>query len=381
MFGNTLRIMILLVLMNISFAMAQALVINEVMSSNSVTLADENGEYPDWLEIYNPGTTAVTLTGFGLSDDPANPMKWVFPAGTIQAKKYLIVFCSDYSGTSDFAHLHTNFKISASGETLLLSDGSGNLINQFVSPALPPDVSIGRQPDGSGTWVYFSQATPGASNNTTGYTGITEAPQFSQTGGFYTSGVTISISEPTPGAVIKYSLNGSEPTMSSATYVSPININSTKVLRARAFKTGYINSSITTCSYLINISHTLPVFSISTDSANFFDWNTGIYVLGPNASKTEPYYGANYWQEWEKPIHIELFEPDGQSGFSIDAGVKIAGGWSRINPEKSLAIYARGKYGYNEIAYKLFPDLPISSYQSFMLRNGGQDNEGTMMRD
>ncbi len=381
MFGKIFRFIILLILISASYAYSQAVVINEIVSSNSYTIADENGEYPDWLEIYNPGSSVVTLTGFGLSDDPANPLKWVFPSGSIQPHKFLVVFCSGYNRTSDFTHLHTSFKISASGETLSLSDAAGNLIDQVIAPALPPDVSTGRQPDGSSSWFYFSSTTPGTTNNTTGYTGITDPPQFSSAGGFFSGGVTISLSESTPGAVIKYSLNGSEPTMSSASYASPLNINSTMVLRAKAFKTGFINSSITTNTYFINENHNLPVFSISTDSANFFDWNTGIYVLGPNAKKVEPYYGANYWQDWEKPIHIELFEPDGKQGFSIDAGVQIAGGWSRINPEKSLAVFARGKYGYNEIAYKLFPDLPCSSYQSFMLRNGGQDNEGTMMRD
>jgi uncharacterized repeat protein (TIGR02543 family) len=104
-------------------------------------------------------------------------------------------------------------------------------------------------------------------------------------------------------------------------------------------------------------------------------------VLGPNASTVEPYYGANFWQDWEKPIHIELFETNGIQGFSIDAGVKIDGSWTRSYPEKTLAVYARGQYGYSELDYQLFPDLPYNSYQSFLLRNAGQDFYHTMMRD
>jgi uncharacterized repeat protein (TIGR02543 family) len=381
MIKRTLRFLLTFVLIAYGFNYPQNLVINEVMSSNSFTFADENGEYPDWLEIYNPGNSTVTLTGCGLSDDPTVPLKWIFPSGVIKQHAFLVIFCSGYNRTSDFSHLHTNFKISASGENLLLSNPSGGIIDQVNLGPLPPDISFGRQPDGTATWVYFSVATPGSANSSTAYGGITDAPQFSQSGGFFTGTVTISMSESTPGASVKYTLDGSEPTFSSTTYSTPIIISSTKVLRAGAFKSGFIDSRITTNTYLINEHHELPVVSISTDSANFFDWNTGIYVLGPNASPDAPYLGANFWQDWEKPIHIELFETNGLQGFSMDAGVKIDGSYTRSYPEKTLAVYARGKYGYNEIAYQLFPDLPYTSYQSFLLRNGGNDFWYAMMRD
>ena len=378
---RTIRFLLIFISSAYGFNYPQNLVINEIMSSNSVTLADKSGEYPDWLEIYNLGTTDATLTGCGLTDDPAVPMKWVFPAGVIKSHKFLVVFCSGVSKTSDFTDLHTNFKINASGETLTISNSSVVIIDQVTVGPLPPDVSYGRKPDGTPTWIYFSVATPGSANSSTGYSGITDAPQFSQIGGFFSGTVSISIGESTPGASVKYTLNGSEPTSSSNTYSTPIIISSTKVLRARAIKSGFIDSKTTTNTYLINEHHELPVISISTDSANFFDWNTGIYVLGPNASDTQPYYGANYWQDWEKPIHIELFETNGTQGLSMDAGVKIDGSWSRSYPEKTLCVYARGEYGFSDIAYQLFPDLPYTSYQSFLLRNGGNDFWYAMMRD
>ncbi len=76
-------------------AQTTVLTINELVSSNNSTLADEDGDYEDWIEIYNGGGTAVNLNGYGLTDNPGNPFKWVFPAETIQPGQFLIVWASD----------------------------------------------------------------------------------------------------------------------------------------------------------------------------------------------------------------------------------------------------------------------------------------------
>ena len=103
--------------------------------------------------------------------------------------------------------------------------------------------------------------------------------------------------------------------------------------------------------------------------------------MGDSAQLFNPYFGANFWQDWERPIHIELYEPTGELGFSIDAGVKIYGAWSRAFPEKSLAIYTRWNYGFEKIPYKIFPDLPIKKFNNIILRNSGNDWGYTMFRD
>ena len=119
-----------------------------------------------------------------------------------------------------------------------------------------------------------------------------------------------------------------------------------------------------------------------TDPGNFFDIDSGIYVFGNEADTTEyPYWGSNFWEDWERPIHVEFYEPDGELGFNVDAGVKIFGSWSRLFPQKSLAIFARGRYGYDEINYQIFPDISINSFQAFVLRNSGQDWGHTFFRD
>jgi len=143
-----------------------------------------------------------------------------------------------------------------------------------------------------------------------------------------------------------------------------------------------MNRSSSTSSYLFPPGEsTLTTISLSTDPSNFFDWNTGIYVLGPNAESDMPNFGANFWEDWERPVHIELFEKDGSLGMEADAGVKIFGAWSRANPQRSLAFFARKSYGTDRFKYQLFPELSIPEYKNFILRNSGNDWNNTMFRD
>ncbi|MBK8808974.1 MAG: CotH kinase family protein [Bacteroidales bacterium] len=100
-----------------------------------------------------------------------------------------------------------------------------------------------------------------------------------------------------------------------------------------------------------------------------------------NAEAEQPNFGANFWQDWEKPIHIEMFETDGSTGFSVDAGVKIFGNWSRANPQKSLAFFTRSKYGSKLIKHQIFKDKPIKEFENIVLRNSGGDFLNANMRD
>ena len=110
-----------------------------------------------------------------------------------------------------------------------------------------------------------------------------------------------------------------------------------------------------------------------------FDPNTGIHVTGNSFFPWYPFYESNFWNDWEKEVHIELYEPGGELGFSQDAGMKIFGGWSRAEAQKSFSFFARSIYGKGNFDYKLFPDSEVDSYESFILRAHGQDN--VMFRD
>jgi hypothetical protein len=106
------------------FGQADQVRINEFMALNGSTLADEDGEYPDWIEIYNAGTEAVPLLGWSLSDDPDLPRRWVFPDVTLGSGGYLVVFASGKNRTTAGSQLHTSFNWAATGSTWHCSTAS-----------------------------------------------------------------------------------------------------------------------------------------------------------------------------------------------------------------------------------------------------------------
>jgi hypothetical protein len=125
-------------------------VVNEFMASNTSTATDQNGEYDDWIELYNNSSSPISLNGYYLSDEMGDPYKWQFPDTTIAANGYLIVW-SDNDTTQ--SGLHANFKLSAAGEMVVLNDASKNMLDQVTFSAQSSDVSTGRYPNGSGSFT------------------------------------------------------------------------------------------------------------------------------------------------------------------------------------------------------------------------------------
>ncbi|MFK8037388.1 MAG: CotH kinase family protein [Crocinitomicaceae bacterium] len=126
------------------------LVINEFQADNNSTKADQDGEFDDWIELYNNTNASIDLGDYYLSDNVNNVLQWVFPAGTsIAANGYLIIWC-DKDTTQ--VGLHTNFKLSAGGETVFLSDDSGTLLDQISYGEQSEDLSYARFPNGTGAF-------------------------------------------------------------------------------------------------------------------------------------------------------------------------------------------------------------------------------------
>ena len=369
-------------------------VINEIQSANSSTVADEDGDYPDWIEIYNAGGQAINLQDYGLSDDTALPFKWTFPSYVLQPNRYLLVFASDKDRKTG-PYFHTNYAIKSGGEPIVLTAPGGSIVDQVPATAIAQELSYGRNPDGGTSMIFFTVPTPGRANFTTGYLGTLTAPLFSRARGFYTAAFNLTLSTTVAGAVIHYTTDGSEPVESSPVYTTPIAIPSaaagspfvTTVVRARTLKTGYLPSPVSTNTYFVGPNSTarfnLPIVSLATDNKNFFDPEIGIYVAGNH---------NNYNQrgdEWERPIHVEFFEPGGPCGFRCDAGVRIHGGWTRNLAQKSLRLYADHQNGPGSFDYRIFPESTLTDYKRIVLRNSGNDNpldttygaKYTMIRD
>jgi uncharacterized repeat protein (TIGR02543 family) len=285
-------------------------------------------------------------------------------------------------------YFHTDFRLDADGESLYLYDPEESITDSVNIPVIGQNNSYGRLPADPGTWVMFETPTPGSPNNTPYFKGYIErVPVFSQSGGRFGGSIQLVLSSSEAGDSIYYTMDGTDPEPGSSLYETPIELSSDQVIRARIIRSGYLPGEVITRTYFTGEDHRLPVICITTDPYNFFDYNYGIYVKGPNAQNGFPYFDANFWQDWERPVHLEMYENGNIHAFSMGAGAKIYGGWTRGNAQKSLAFFARRQYGTGKLEFQLFPDRPVYDFESFVIRNSGNDwygqdsQSGSMIRD
>ena len=135
-----------------TLSVSSDMVINEFMADNETTVADQDGEYDDWIEFYNNGTESINLEGLYLSDDAAQLDQWMFPDTSIVAGEYLIVWADK---DEEQEGLHADFKLSKSGESILLSDATFNIIDEISFEEQITDTTYGRFPNGTGGFEFM----------------------------------------------------------------------------------------------------------------------------------------------------------------------------------------------------------------------------------
>jgi len=229
------------------------LVINEFMASNSTTLADNTGEYDDWIEIYNAGNESLDLGQYYLTDDLSNPSKFdLQELPDIPAHGYLIIF-ADEDGSQGYDH--ANFKLDREGEVLAIVRISGSdtaFVDSLSYGSQLTDISYGRYPDASSNLEYFTQPTPGSSNISDNYLGIAPPADFSITGGFYQGTQHVELSTSLTDSEIRYTLDGSAPDDNDPLYTEPLFMDKTALLKARVFADDYLPGPTTGHSYFID---------------------------------------------------------------------------------------------------------------------------------
>lgn len=516
-------------------------VINEGSNKNYSSISDENGDYPDWIEIYNAGTDTIHLQGYSLTDDMGQPFKWTFPDIKLLPGQYKVVFCSGknrkptagfvnvlsetgynpttgwnnhnlatpvyWDGTSslllnvcsyrngyitnsvfnqtvtpyystvfafqdgspyicqseygfkatqrpnikinnniigtgtqqnspfdypapygnwywaarhqmilpaaellssgltpglitslafdvastdpaivyDYINfsikpvsynevttsfepldtnltLHTNFKISTSGETVYLFDSLQSLVSSLLINCEQPDNSVGLFPDAGSNTAIFLTGTPEATNNNSQtYSTYLLAPVITTPSGIYSSPINVSINNPNgSGSVIRYTLDGSDPDTTAAVYNgTPIPVFFSGVLKARAFSTTELPSQEAVSSYLFGITHVTPILSVVTDPENLY---------GPDGI-------FDNWQfDWEKAAYAEYFDTLNQLVFSQRAGIQIDGGLggSRSHPQHSFRVELDDPVlGSGPVYYPIIPNRSTRiKYSKIYLRNG-----------
>lgn len=310
-------------------------VINEVMANNESTLADGQGEFDDWVEIYNSGNAAVDLSGYFLSDDAGDVARWQIPlaSGVVVLPGERVVLWLD-GDTEDGAD-HLPFRLAAEGEVLFLTDPDGvTVVDQVTLPVQHPDISYGRD-EATGEFRYLINPTPGMVNDPTGVA-VLEGVTFSEKAGTFELAFDLVLSTTSVGADIRYTLDGTLPTSGNgdvyggALSISPV--SGTSCVRAALFLETTQISPVETRIFL----------AVGSDLAGF-DSNLPIVLLD---SQGDDYSGdddprTDYASQPVCSAMIEVGE-SGRAGvldtaqFVGRAGMNVRGASSKTWPKKQF---------------------------------------------
>jgi hypothetical protein len=315
--------------------------VNEIMASHNGVFADEDGDFPDWIELYNASTEAVDISGWFLSDDNSELYKWKFGQCVIPATSFIIIWASGKNRQQNGIY-HTNFQVKSGSELIILSNSSGEIVDELIAFEVIEGCSVGLKPDGSESESCLVQPSPHASNNDAEIILRAMNVEFSSHGGYYPSEFNLALSCEDAGATIIYTIDGSEPklkniggatykykneypimpgdlpgdfmtdTLKTFVYSTPIGIydrsdepdklthksstvtdpdyfpvepvSKATVIRARAVKEGMLDSEIKTETFFVGSCNPskfgLPVISLSVDADKLFDYYDGIYTAG-----------------------------------------------------------------------------------------------------
>ncbi len=337
----------------------QGVFISEVCAAQEV---DDKGN--DWIELCNGSGQAIDLTGWTLSDSPSEPGKYVFAGGTIEAGGYYLVDCSakPLRQEEDTAP----FSISPGGETIVLYDANGLLVDSFDTGTLAPEATSGRvESDTTIARVFFESATPGKKNDTDIMIGVSPQPVISVISLYHDEPFTVTITCSDPNAEIYYTTDGDEPTLKSARYTGPIEVKKSMPLRAVSYISGRRLSEIATATYLFVEPHTVPVVCVTGDPSRIRQ------VMRVASQKDKV----------ERLAYISYYEADGSLGVSFPAGIKPKGAGTVVYAQKSLSINLRSGYGQSSVTYPFWPGYEFDTFSALVVRNGGQDWDNARIRD
>lgn len=238
-------------------------VLNEFMADNHRTLRDEEGDTPDWIELFNSDRRSISLTGWWLSDDPANLKKWRLPVLSIAENSFLVIFASGKDRTSDPIRLHTNFKLRReAGGYVALSNPAGGVVSAIANyPAQLEDISYGLAAGAPNLVGFFPMPTPGKPNREQG-SGFAPPVEFSDSGRTYQGQLSLALSTTHPGAIIRYTTNGTPPIPTSAVYAAPLILTNAVQVRARSFVTGLLPGPLRSETF---VPLTAPLVAFTSD--------------------------------------------------------------------------------------------------------------------
>jgi hypothetical protein len=368
---------------------ASHLVISEFMADNETTLADDDGDFSDWIEIHNPTAGAIGLAGHFLTDEKSDPTKWAFPNISIPAGGYLIVWASEKNRINPTAPLHTSFQLDQAGEYLALIGPGPAVLHEFDPfPAQFDDASYGLLGGDLSIVQFMGEPTPGAEN-------IDSPPppapvEFSRESGMFTDAFALTLTCSTPGAEIRYTINGSTPdTTNGLVYSTPIAFSGTRRVRAVALANGRSSrlsgeSYIKLSASLANYTSTLPIMIIENFGSGIipqkgwsgtgagirqfprqnavwatFERETGVSSLtnAPEMWSTIGIRGRGAFSStWrQKPYSVEVIDESGGERKVSPLGMPAHADWVLYFPDpdsnKDPSLF------FNTFAYQLYRDI------------------------
>ncbi|MGA2854391.1 MAG: chitobiase/beta-hexosaminidase C-terminal domain-containing protein, partial [Verrucomicrobiota bacterium] len=308
------------------------------MATNRNTVHDVDGDSSPWIEIFNPTTNSVNLTGWALTDDTNNLMQWRFPnviipdaADANGSDNFMVVFASGKNRTSNTNELHTNFRLPVANGFLAMVDPNTNIVSVFNSyPAQQTDISYGRDVINPNLTGYFPTPTPGGVNSIGG-ANFSPAVEFSTTGGTFVASFNLELST-TTGAVICYTLDGSLPTSDSMIYTGSIPITGSVQVRARSFTDGLMPGPLHSESYIQLDSSVLDVAS-DLPAIVIYNFNAGSVPLNDTVGATDQF------------VNLSLFEPrngitslTNAPALAARAGIHVHGTSTTVSPKQAFSV-------------------------------------------
>ena len=396
-------------------------IINEFLASNRQGLTDGDGNTSDWIELYNPDTKPVSLEGWYLTDERGVLNKWAFPSGAVvSAEGYMVVFASDRD-VDDYVdgegNYHTNFAIDRGGEYLALVAPGNRIVHEYTTefPPQVADISYGMW---HSMFRYFAQPTPGQANQQE-FLGFTDKTAHSHKRGFYDEPLDVHIYCDTPGAIIRYTVDGSEPTEQNGLLYDPnttIAVTTTTHVRSVAFKPSWRPGNVTTHSYIFVddvakqpanpagwplswgyegdagaevpadyemdqrvVNNTLPGYSIRDALLDIPTMSISMYRKDFITNHDTNGIYSNSQERWERKCSIEYILPDGTDGFQEDCKIEVHGNASR-RPARmqkhSLRLTFTSLYGSAKLKYPLFDDSNVDTFNQLVIRASFTDSWG-----
>ena len=368
-----MRKLLLIIILFTKSGFAQ--IINEICPSNTVVHEDFFVGFLDWVEIYNPSATPVSLIGYTFSDDLSEPDQWPFPFASIPGESYITITAADDPVLAQTI----NFAFPRRGRTLYMFDSEGDIVDSIAYPRLQPNHSYGLI---ESQYYYFGVPTPGHPNNTEiGYKGYANAPEINLLSGDYAAETELVLTPVLPSETVFYTYNG-RGVDAGILYESPFEITKTRSIRAIATADSMLISSSTYRTYFVNEHHDLPVINLGVDSLDLFDNVEGIFMMGPDAVDTSPFLGANFWKDQEVHVYYEYFDKDFELADSMNCHIEVFGGiGSRWRDMKSIQLRGKNTYDKSYFRYEYFEGKELDKFRRLVLRNGGNDFCNSCMKD